>query len=206
MAVLKLYGRSLATCTRRVATVLHELKVPFELIAYLEHQPFGQIPYIDDNGFELYESRAICRYLVATYGPTSSLIPTEPKAHALFEQAASVELNNFEPYASKAGFELFKAKMYNMTVDKTVLDTNLVILEKKLEAYDAILGKQRYLAGETLTLADLFHLPYGPLATSGENDIMNKWPNVSRWYNELIVRPSWLAYNGADKVKTTLTY
>jgi glutathione S-transferase len=58
MAILKLYGASNATCTRRVATVLYELKVPFELIeikfaegehkspAYLEKQPFGQIPYI----------------------------------------------------------------------------------------------------------------------------------------------------------------
>jgi glutathione S-transferase len=56
--VLKLYGMSISTCTRRVATVLHEKKVPFELIevdlttgahkqpAYLEKQPFGQVPYI----------------------------------------------------------------------------------------------------------------------------------------------------------------
>ncbi|KAJ7642085.1 glutathione S-transferase [Roridomyces roridus] len=220
MPILKLYGQKQASCTRRAATILHELKVPFELItvdmvgmktpAYLEHQPFGQIPYIDDNGFELYESRAICRYLVATYGPTSGLIPTEAKAHARFEQAASIELTNFDPYASKAGLQLWtlkpEAKIYNLPLDKTVVETNLAILDQKLEAYDAILGKQRYLGGETLTLADLFHLPYGPLASSGENDIMNKRSNVSRWYNELIARPSWLAYDDADKVKTTLSY
>jgi glutathione S-transferase len=58
MAILKLYGGKIATCTRRVATVLHELKVPFELIevdmrggehkspAFMRNQPFGQIPYI----------------------------------------------------------------------------------------------------------------------------------------------------------------
>jgi hypothetical protein len=33
MAIFKLYGGKIATCARRVATVLHELKVPFELIA-----------------------------------------------------------------------------------------------------------------------------------------------------------------------------
>ncbi|KAJ7451460.1 glutathione S-transferase 1 [Mycena galericulata] len=75
MAILKLYAHPHTTCTRRVATTLHELKVPFELIvidwqngehktaAYLEKQPFGQIPYIDDDGFILYETRAICRYI-----------------------------------------------------------------------------------------------------------------------------------------------
>jgi glutathione S-transferase len=58
MAILKLYGWPKSTCTRRVAAVLHALKVPFELVelkimegehktpAYLEKQPFGQIPYI----------------------------------------------------------------------------------------------------------------------------------------------------------------
>jgi glutathione S-transferase len=56
--VLKLYGVNLSTCTRRVATVLYEKNIPFELITvdimkgehksaeYLKKQPFGQVPYI----------------------------------------------------------------------------------------------------------------------------------------------------------------
>jgi hypothetical protein len=56
--VLKLFGVPLSVCTRRVATVLVEKKVPFEFVsvdfsqgeqkapAYLAHQPFAQVPYI----------------------------------------------------------------------------------------------------------------------------------------------------------------
>jgi glutathione S-transferase len=56
--VLKLYGAPGSTCTRRVATVLKEKEVPYELVTvdfmkgehkkpeYLQKQPFGQIPYI----------------------------------------------------------------------------------------------------------------------------------------------------------------
>jgi glutathione S-transferase len=56
--VLKLYGAPYSTCTRRVSTVLHEKKIPFELVvvdlkkgehkaaATLANQPFGQLPYI----------------------------------------------------------------------------------------------------------------------------------------------------------------
>jgi len=56
--VLKVYGATQATCTKRVATVLYEKKIPYEFIsvdvanqehkspAYLEKHPFGQIPYI----------------------------------------------------------------------------------------------------------------------------------------------------------------
>ncbi|KAJ7165471.1 thioredoxin-like protein [Mycena crocata] len=215
MAILKLYGAQHATCTRRVATVLHELKVPFELIevnvmggehktpAYMEKQPFGQIPYIDDDGFILYETRAICRYIAAKY-PSSGLIPTEPKANALYEQAAAVELTNFDPSASKAGFELFKQKQWGMPSDQAVIDEQLDILDKKLDAYNVILGKHRYVAGEILTLADLFHVPYGPHANLDKRAIMTSKPNVARWFNELITRPSWLAY--VEGVKTTTSY
>ena len=56
--VLTLYGFSIATCTQRVAVVLHEKGVPFKLVSidmkngehksapYLEKQPFGQIPVL----------------------------------------------------------------------------------------------------------------------------------------------------------------
>lgn len=56
--VLQLYGSYFSTCTRRVATILHEKKVPFvlhhidmakgeqKLPGFVEKQPFGQIPYI----------------------------------------------------------------------------------------------------------------------------------------------------------------
>ncbi|KAJ7910404.1 glutathione S-transferase [Mycena leptocephala] len=213
MAILKLYGAKIATCTRRVGTVLHELHVPFELIEvdvmggahktpeYLKKQPFGQIPYIDDDGFILYETRAICRYIAAKY-PASGLIPTEPKANALFEQAAAVELTNFDPSGAKAGFEFFK-KTLGMPYDQAQADAQLEVLDKKLDAYEAILSAQRYLAGDKLTLADLFHLPYAPLVASG-SDIMTRRPNVARWYNELVERPSWLAY--VDGVTTTTAY
>ncbi|KAJ7748339.1 glutathione S-transferase [Mycena metata] len=203
MAILKLHGSKLATCTRRVGTVLHELKVPFELVEvglfkgeqktpeYLEKQPFGQIPYI---------TRAICRYIAAKH-PESGLIPAEPKANALFEQAAAAEAANFDPGVSEVGVEYFKqvAPMGWMCEQEIFGDRH-----GKLDAYEVILSKHRYMAGDTLTLADLFHLPYAWLVTLGGSDIMTRRPNVARWYQELISRPSWLAF--VDGVKTTETY
>jgi len=54
----KLHGAAMSTCTRRVALIAKERNIPYELIpveltaaehkqpAHLQHQPFGQIPYI----------------------------------------------------------------------------------------------------------------------------------------------------------------
>lgn len=70
--VLKLYGSPVSTCTKRVAAVLHELNVPFELIPidlrkgeqkapqYMEKQPFGKVPYIVSDGVARTTGRRRC--------------------------------------------------------------------------------------------------------------------------------------------------
>ena len=57
----------------------------------------GANAYQDDDGFKLYEARAIARYLVRKYKPESALVPSmdDLKKYALFEQAMSVEAFNF---------------------------------------------------------------------------------------------------------------
>lgn len=85
----------MTTCTKRVRRVLKELQVPYELIdvntfkgehkdpSFKVRQPFGQIPCIDDDGFELFESRAICRYLALKHGAGKLILdPTDLKKMA----------------------------------------------------------------------------------------------------------------------------
>lgn len=48
--------------------------------------------------------------------------------------------------------------------DQKRVETLTATLAKKLQGYERILEKQRYLAGDKLTLADIFHLPYGKMA------------------------------------------
>jgi len=207
----KLYGASLSTCTRRVALIAKERNLNYEVITvdvkaaehkqppYLQHQPFGQIPYIiQDDGFEPYESRAIGRYL-ATLGSGPELIPTEPKAHAKFEQAASIESANFDPIASGIAKEkVFKPRWGGVTDEKHVEEL-VGQLEGKLDGYEIILSKQKYLAGDNLTVADLFHLPYGSMVFEqlGYGNL-DKRPNVKRWWNDISSRAAWQAVkNGA---------
>ncbi|KAG5734656.1 Glutathione S-transferase [Termitomyces sp. T112] len=206
--VLKLYGSSTSTCTRRVGALMYEKKIPFEFVqvdvghgehkspAYMEKQPFGQVPYLDDDGFILYESRAICRYLEDKFsikGP--KLIPTDPKNKAIFEQAASVEFSNFDPYASKAVAEKIFKPYRGLTPDQVVFDNLIVELGKRLDVYDVILSKQKYTAGDEFSVVDIFHLPYGWLLETAGSRIMydEKRPNVVRWWKDITSRASWQA-------------
>ncbi|KAI0260441.1 glutathione S-transferase [Gloeopeniophorella convolvens] len=204
----KLHGVSLSTCTRRVALVAKERGVPYELVPvsfqagehkaapHVAHQPFGQVPYIEEDGFELFESRAIGRYL-AGQGAGAELIPSEPRARARFEQAASVEYSQFDPLASEIAAErVFKAYR-GLPADEDRLAKLVPAFEAKLDAYEVILGKQKYLAGEEVTLADLYHLPYGSIVLEQlKIGDLEKRPNVKRWWDDISSRPSWQAVKG----------
>ncbi|KAH7883396.1 glutathione S-transferase [Phlebopus sp. FC_14] len=205
---LKLYGSDKSTCTRLVALICKEKEIPYEFIPidllsggqkepfFVEKQPFGQVPYIDDNGFILYESRAIARYLIKKYPSqgTQGLIPTEPQAEALFEQAASIEVHNFNRFASPVVYERLVKRLRGLPIDEAKVAESLAILNAKLDIYELILGKQEYLAGNTVTLADLSHLPHGTLLEpAGYGDLLTSRPNVAKWWNKISSRPAWIA-------------
>jgi glutathione S-transferase len=70
-----------------------------------------------------------------------------------------------------------------LATDEELVAKHLTALEVKLAGYERMLAKQRYLAGEEITLADLAHLPYGSkLASLGVTFLEDekKFPNVAR--------------------------
>jgi len=216
---LKLYVSANSPNARLVAVVLHEKKVLFEVIEldfdkdlkspkYLKLQPFGQEPTIDDDGFILYESRAIAHYIASKYSNQGTpLLPTELKANALFHQAASVSISHFSTHAEKIVSELYyKPVFLKKPTNQEVVDNSLKELGLKLDIYDQILGKQKYIAGDEITLADFYHIPYGEtLAVAGSN-IMETRPNVAKWFKEITARPSWQAVKGTIEAEKTSSW
>ncbi|EIW84577.1 glutathione S-transferase [Coniophora puteana RWD-64-598 SS2] len=217
--VLKLYGEHMSTKTRSVAQICIEKDVPFEFVQVdinageqkqpenIARHPFGQLPVIDDNGILVYESRACARYIAAKYAAqgTPGLIALPETtgrdaermaAYAAFEQAAHVEVCSFEPWAYGVAWErVFKIRR-GLKTDEARLQENVQRLEEKLDVYEGILGKQAYLAGDHVTLADLFHLPLSTMLEERfEMDVFKPEarPNVARWWKDISSRPSWLA-------------
>ncbi|KZV70080.1 glutathione S-transferase-like protein [Peniophora sp. CONT] len=210
--VLKLHGFPSSPCTLRVATALHEKKLPFEFVnvslftgehkqpEYLKIQPFGQIPYLEDDDFIVYESRAIGKYLEAKY-PSLAPAKSDLRAYGLYEQALSIEAANFDHFATIALAEKMFKPMKGLETNETAAKDALAALDGKLDAYNVILGKQKYLAGDKLTLADLFHLPEGTLLgqIGYEGLTASSRPNVARWWNEIQGRESWVGLKDGVK-------
>ncbi|CAE6447766.1 unnamed protein product [Rhizoctonia solani] len=210
MVTVKLYGMPYSTCTKRVYTTAQELDdvkvdiVPVDLAsgahkdpAYIDnYHPFGIIPVLEDeDGTKIYESRAISRYLVAKYGKGSPLLPdsSDIKAYGQFEQAASIEYSSFDPPASSLAFEKVFGPMRGLKTNEELVKKYIDTLNAKLEGYERILSKQKYLAGNTFTLADLFHLPYGKMVSDLDPSILSSKPHVKKWWDDISSRESWKA-------------
>ncbi|EFC37458.1 predicted protein [Naegleria gruberi] len=209
--VYKIYGAAQSTCVQRVLTTIKEKGLEFELVpvdlmkgehkspSYLEKHPFGVIPVLEDDGFLIYESRAICRYLEAKHkSKGTELIPTELKALGLFEQGASIETAYFDSNASGLVFEkLFKGMMGYGAADEARVKQLSEKLSLNLDAYERVLAKQEFIGGNQFTLADLYHLPYGNLLFAiGLGNLLLDRPHVKAWWEKISSRPSWKAVSG----------
>ncbi|QRV93599.1 glutathione S-transferase [Ceratobasidium sp. AG-Ba] len=207
MTNVKIHGITGSTCTQRIVIICNELGIKYDLVLvdlvkgeqrkpeFIDNMhPFGQVP--DTDGTKLYESRAIARYLVTKYGKDSNLMPkpNDLGAYALFEQAASVECTAFDPHAGSIVFERAIKPAYDMAVDEARARNAEESLVAKMEAYERILSKQKYLAGEHVTLADLFHVPPGAYIYGYNPSIFDRNPNVKRWWHDVSSRPSWKGF------------
>ena len=74
------------------------------------------------------------------------------------------------------------SRFRGLPADEVQVKKHVDTLSAKLDVYEQILSKQKYIAGEQLTLADLFHLPYGAkLYPAGHGDLIESRPNVKRY-------------------------
>ncbi|KAF4628458.1 hypothetical protein G7Y89_g9695 [Cudoniella acicularis] len=204
--VLKLHCLPSSTCSRRVLVTLEEAGIPYEIVdvnlfageqkgaSHLKLQPFGKIPVLDDDGFILYESRAICKYIAKKYGK-GKLIPQDGdlKAFALFEQACSVELCQYDGPSFKICYEkVFKQMRGQGPPDEAILEPARKEIEIVFAVYENTLSKQAYLAGDELTVVDLYHLSNGNYIRGvGEKGLFEKFPHVEKWFSGLENSESW---------------
>jgi glutathione S-transferase len=200
---MKVYGHPMSTCTRKVLTTLIETNTPYELIlvdfatgehkkpAHLARQPFGQVPALEDDGFHMYESRAICRYIDEK--ARGGLRADDLTGRARVEQWMSVETSNFSGSAMKFIYQ----HVMQRPQTQEVLDTAQKALDLALETMEKQLSEEPFIAGRKFTLADICFMPYLEyLQASPVKESIAKRPHVSAWWQKISERPSWLKVAG----------
>ncbi|KAL4892223.1 glutathione S-transferase [Aspergillus ambiguus] len=169
---------------------------------YKKLQPFGKVPVLDDDGFVIFETRAICKYLARKCQFGKKLMPeSDEEAYGRFEQACLVEQSYFAAAAETIGIELVVKPMKGLgTPDEARVAQAEQDLDTVLAVYDKILANHRYIAGDELTLADLFHLPNGAALIAGKwKEVFVRYPNVEKWFRGLQERETWVKAAGEAK-------
>jgi len=163
---------------------------------YLTRNPFGQIPAYesDDHGVKLFESRAIARYIDAKEGG-KLLHLSNPAEYGLVETWISVEASSFYKYAYPLVAELVFKKLSGGQPDQAEAARLKEALFKVLDVYEKELAKkkdgEKYLAGNSLSLADLLHLPNLTYLVPVVPDLFAERKNVEAWYKNISELQAW---------------
>jgi glutathione S-transferase len=193
----------MSTCTRKVLTTLAEKghQAEFVLVdlmkgeqkspGYMAKHPFGVVPYLEDDGFSMYESRGIIRYLDAKL-PGPQLTPGELHARGRMEQWISIEHSYFTPQAMAIIGEMMFKPMRGGQPDMEKVNKAREEAGKVLDILDKTLASQAYMAGETFSLAEICWLPYLTyLFPAKSGDLITSRAHVKGWWERISNRPSW---------------
>jgi glutathione S-transferase len=198
MAQPKLYGPSYSTYTRTARMALEEKGVGYATeeiditkprpAGYLAMQPWGKVPALDHDGFKLYETGAITRYIDETFGGTR-LQPKDPKARARMNQVMGI-LDSYG-YPSMVSVVTIQ-RLYAPKADEAKIADAMTSAEKCLDAMEGLIGDGPYLTGEELSLADLMAVPifdYFAKTPEGKASLAKR-PKVAAWWSRIQARPS----------------
>jgi glutathione S-transferase len=203
--VVKVYGPAYAS-TKRVIACLIEKGIEYDVVdidlfkgetktpRYLNLQPFGVLPVIQDGEYTLYESRAIVRYYAEKYrSQGTQLLGTTMEERGLVEQWLEVEAHNFQPPLYDMVIQLVYGSKLGGPPDPNRIKEDKEKLLRVLDIYEERLSWSKYLAGDSFSLADLSHLPFGQYVMSclGKEYLIRDRKHVSAWWDDISNRPSW---------------
>lgn len=201
MSTIVIHGIPGSPYVRMPLLACEEKGAPYRLAAmefgktktpeHLARQPFGRIPYMEHDGFWLYEAQAIIRYIdQVSDGP--SLTPADPKAQARMNQVMNIIDWYVMPSASMGiGFNRIVKPIFGMPVDEAVVAAAIPQAKVCVAALEDLLADKPYFAGDQVSLADLMavsHLDLLPRSPEGA-EIMAGSPLLA-WLDRMAERPS----------------
>jgi glutathione S-transferase len=161
--------------------------------AHLALHPFGRIPVLDHDGFRLYETQAILRYLDRVL-PAPALTPTDPRAAARMDQAMGV--NDWYLFPGVANVIVFQRvvgpRLLGLSTDEAAIVEAMPKAKTAFDELAHLLGAQSYFAGEALSLADLALAPQIDFFAGLPEwePLMAPHRNLLAWHEQLLARPS----------------
>ena len=191
---IRVWGRANSVNVQKVLWCLDELDVPFERVdagmqfghvggeAYLAMNPNGRVPTLDHDGFVLWESHAILRYLCLAFDG-ARLYPSEPRVRGGLERWLDWVLSTLQP----AERDLFWGLVRTAPAER-----DMAALQARTDAVAALwaildrhLAGRPFLEGEALTIADVSLGAFARRWFGLDGVRKPDFDHLQRWYERL---------------------
>jgi len=196
--MLKNGGRNTSVNVQQVLWAVGELGLPHERIdgggsfgknnepAYLAMNPNGLVPTLEDDGFVLWESNAIVRYLAAKYG-AGTLEPADVRARARANSWMDWQLTVAHPPLTPVFWGLVRTPPEKR--DHAAIEAGKVKTIAAMKILDAQLAKSPFVAGDTLSMGDI---PVALMAYRFRRLVPERPPvdYLERWFAAIEQRPA----------------
>ena len=198
MSSLHIWGRLSSINVKKVVWAAQELLLDFQRTEaggahgvvktpeYMQRNANSLVPVIDDDGFVLWESNVIVRYLCARHA-MGTLYPTDLQARFDAERWMDWQQTTLNP-ASRPGFWQLIRTPPEQRNAQVIADSNAAV-ERLMALLDTHLAQSRFMLGERFSMADI------PLGCE-----VHRWfglpqqredrPHLERWFAELRARPA----------------
>jgi len=196
--MLKIWGRINSVTVKKVVWAAEECGVAYERIdagmqygvvstpAYLAMNPNARVPTLDDDGFVLWESNTMVRYLARRYGQ-GTLDPQDLRQYA--------DADRWMDWCTSTLAGAFRNVFWGMVRtpieqrDAKAIETSRVETAKLLAIPEAVLAHQPYLAGAQFTMGDI---PLGCFVHLWLSMPIERpaHPALTAWHARLAARPA----------------
>ena len=197
--MVRIWGRNNSINVQKVMWAVGELNLPHQRIdvggafgknkepPYLAMNPNGLVPTLEqEDGFLLWESNSIVRYLAATHG-VGTLEPSDPKARARSGQWMDWQLSVASPAMFQAFWGLIRTPPEKR--DHAAIAASQKKTTEAMAIVDAELAKTAYLADDEFSMGDI---PVALVAFRFRQIVPQRppLPHLERWYGEIEKRPA----------------
>ena len=201
---MKMWGRNTTSNVQKAMWAVGELKLPCERIDvggaygktkdpfYLAMNPNSLVPTLEeDDGFTLWESNSVVRYLSAKHGGT--LEPKDAKTRAKANQWMDWQLSVIGPAITPVFWGLIRTPPEKR--DQTAIDNGKTKTTAAAQIMDEQLGKTRFMADDAFTYGDI---PVGVMVRRYMELVPErpKMANLERWFGEISARPAFKEHCG----------
>jgi glutathione S-transferase len=160
---------------------------------HLARHPFGRVPVLEHDGFVIYETQAILRYLDRVL-PSPALTPSDPGRAARMDQVMNV--NDWYLFQGVGNVIVFHRvvgpRVMGVKTDEAAIEAAMPKARAVFAELARLLGDKPFFAGDALSLADLLVAPQLAFftATPEWTELGAPHANLAGWLARMEARPS----------------